>query len=148
MSEIKLSQAVEGFLLSKSASGRSQYTIRNYKKELQRFSDWIGDDSISSIVKKQIEEYFRYLREEFRITTRGLTPITPRKLSDKSLKNVWGTLSTFWKWVSEEFNILSPFNIAPIKAHTKPINPLTLEEIENLLKACAGFLEHFPASVR
>ena len=142
MSAIKLSKAVEGFLLSKSASGRSQYTIRNYKKELQRFTEWIGDNSISSITKVQIEKYFQYLRNEFRITHRANTSITPRKLSDKSLKNVWGTLSAFWNLTSKEFNITNPFDVSPIKAHTKPINPLTLDEIEAILKACESCMKN------
>jgi site-specific recombinase XerD len=37
-----LSKAFQGFLLDKSASGRSNNTIRNYKKDMARFIEWVG----------------------------------------------------------------------------------------------------------
>ena len=131
-----LSRAIEGFLLSKSSSGRSVNTIRNYKQELSRFVDWIGDIPIDEISSSQLQEYMKYLRDDFRITYLATTPIPPRKLSSKSLRNTWGTLSSFWNWTSKEFGLDSPFNLIPVKAHTKPINPLNMDEIEKLLKGC------------
>ena len=131
-----LSRAVEGFILSKSSSGRSPNTIRNYKQELGRFADWLGDIPIDDISSRQLKEYMKFLRDEFRITHVATTPISPRKLSSKSLRNTWGTLSSFWNWASKEFGLDSPFNLIPVKAHTKPINPLSMDEIEKLLKGC------------
>lgn len=131
-----LSRAIEGFLLSKSSSGRSVNTIRNYKQELGRFADWLGDVPIDEISSRQLKEYMKFLRDDFRITHVATTPISPRKLSSKSLRNTWGTLSSFWNWTSKEFDLDSPFNLIPVKAHTKPIDPLNMDEIEKLLKSC------------
>ena len=113
-----LSRTIEGFLLSKSSSGRSPNTIRNYKQELNRFLDWLGDIPIDEISSIQLKEYMKYLRDDFRITHVATTPISPRKLSSKSLRNTWGTLSSFWNWASKEFEIDSPFNLIPVRAHT------------------------------
>ena len=46
MSSPYLSRAIEGFLLYKLAGGRSSNTIRNYKKELNRFLVYIQDCEI------------------------------------------------------------------------------------------------------
>jgi integrase/recombinase XerD len=136
MSYPSLSVAIEGFLLSKAASGRSPYTLRNYKKELERFSEWVQDPPIDQITSKNLEEYMRYLREDFRITHQGTTAVEPRKLSVKTVRNCWGTLSCFWRWASKEFEFENPFHIEPIKFYTKPISPLREEEVEKLLSAC------------
>ena len=136
MSQVVLSKAVEGFLLTKSASGRSPNTIRNYRKELSRFIEITGDKEISSVTNEEIERYLHYLKYDFRITQLASTQISPRKLTSKTLRNAWGTLSVFWRWVAIEFSVANPFKVSPIKAYIKPINPLSLEEIEAILKAC------------
>jgi len=74
----------------------------------------------------------------------GITPITPRKLSPKTVKNAWGSLSLFWRLTSREFNIGNPLRVQPPKAHTKPISPTTIEEVEKLLKACEFAQEREP----
>jgi site-specific recombinase XerD len=147
MPQPKLSKAVEGFLLSKSANGQSSYTIRNYRKEMERFVDWVGDIPIDKVNSEIIQNYLKYLKDDFLITYTATTPIKPRRLSPKSLRNTWGTLSSFWRWTVREFQITSPFNIPPIKAQTKPIASLNLEELEKLLQACEScfkgrFLNH------
>lgn len=135
MTEVVLSKAVEGFILSKSASGRSPNTVRNYRKELARFIEIVGDKDIGSVTNEDVEKYLHYLKNDFRITQQGTTAIKPRKITSKTLRNAWGTLSVFWRWVSSEFGIPNPFKVAPIRAFTKPVNPFTLEEIEAILKA-------------
>lgn len=135
MTEIVVSKAAEGFLLSKSASGRSPNTVRNYRKELARFIEIVGDKEISSVVNEDIERYLHYLKNDFRISLQATTPIRPRKMSSKSLRNAWGTLSVFWRWVSAEFGTSNPFKVPPVRAFTKPIDPFHFEEIEAILKA-------------
>lgn len=136
MSGVILSRAAEGFLLSKSASGRSPYTIRNYRNELSRFIEIIGDKEIGSVTNEEIEKYLHYLKNDFRITQQANTPIKPRKMTSKTLRNAWGTLSVFWRWISKEFGVQNPFKVSPVRAFTKPVNPLTMEEIEAILGAC------------
>jgi integrase/recombinase XerD len=137
MSFPTLSTAVQGYLIHKSARGLSGNTMRNYKKELERFVEWLEDPLVNTVTSQQIERYFKYLNEDFQITHHGPYKIeTPRKLSGKSLQNAWGTLSNFWKWVEAEFEIKNPFGIQRIKANSKPVDPIPQEEVEKLLKAC------------
>jgi integrase/recombinase XerD len=132
-----LSAAIQGYLIGKSARGLSDNTLRNYKADLERFALWLGDPPIDTITSRHIERHFQYLNEEFLVTHHGPHAIeAPRHLSDKSIKNTWGTLSNFWKWATAEFGISNPFGIPPIKANTKPVDPVPQEEVEKLLKAC------------
>ena len=68
MSYPTVTKAIEGFLLSLSAGGRSKYTLRNYKNQLGRFADWIDDIPIDEVTSKQLDEFMRYLSDDFRIT--------------------------------------------------------------------------------
>jgi len=45
-------------------------------------------------------------------------------------------MSTFRKYASVEFDIPNPFNVPRIRANTKPIDPLSQEVVEKLLRAC------------
>jgi site-specific recombinase XerD len=140
-----LSRAIEGFLLHKSASGRSPYTLRNYRPQLIRFANQLDDQPINEITSKQIEAFFRYLREDYHINS---ICHDKKKLSPKTVKNAWGALSTFWKWVSQEFEIDNPFKVPHIKANTKPIQPISMEELQSLLKACETCNESRPKNRR
>jgi integrase/recombinase XerD len=131
-----LAIAIEGFLHNQAACGRSPNTIRNYKTELLRFSKFTNEMTIDSVQPAQIEQYFIYLKNDFRISHVGTTPIEPRAVSPKTISNAHGTLAVFWKWVTNEYQINNPFRIPSIKFYTKPIVPLCEEEINELLKCC------------
>ena len=83
------------------------------------------------------------MKNDYRITFHAATPVKPRRITSKTLRNAWGTLSVFWRWVSSEFSIDNPFRVAPVKAYMKPINPLTQEEVEAILKECDALEKHF-----
>ena len=144
MNQPNISRVIEGFLLHQGASGRSPNTLRNYRQELLRFLEFIGDKQIDEVSSREIENFFLYLKNDFMITHRGTTPITPRKLTSKTISNCHGTLAVFWKWTNKEFGINNPFTLPPIRFHMKPILPLKGEEIERLLDNCKmvekGFL--------
>lgn len=136
MTSLNLSRAIEGFLLHQDASGRSKNTIRNYRQDLKRFLEYVTDLPIDEVSTPLIEDYFSYLKNDFRFRQIATTPIPPRKLSNKTLSNTQGTLAVFWKWVSREFRLPNPFNIPPIRFYSKPILPITSEEIEKLIYSC------------
>jgi hypothetical protein len=45
---------------------------------------------------------------------------------------------------SKEFYIENPLKVQSPKAHTKPISPITMEDVENLSKACEFAQERKP----
>jgi len=139
-----LSRAIEGFTLWKSASGRSPNTIRDYKNYLSLFSRWAQDPSVDQVTPKLIEGYFNYLQNEHVVRHGSFT--TDRRLSPKTISNVWIGFSVFWKWASTEYELPNPFRIPRIKAYSKPIHPLSMEEVEKLLKACDYAQERKPGN--
>ena len=137
MSFPRLSTVTQGYLIAKAAKGLSDNTIRNYRNNLNRFVGWLDDPPIDAITSRQIEAYFKYLNDEFRIVRHGSHKIKEtRPLSAKSIQNAWAAINNFWKWASAEFEVSNPFKIPFIKANTKPVDPVPQEEIEKLLKAC------------
>jgi len=133
---ISLNRAIEGFLLYKRASGRSPHIIRNYRIQLKRLSEWLRDPSLDEVASKDLEAFFVFLQEEYRIRRVGQFEISPRCLSSKTCRNAWGALSVFWSWASKEFGIDNPFEIAPVKNHSKPMQPFSQEEVQHLLRTC------------
>lgn len=133
---INLSRAIEGFLYYKAASGLTQSTINDYNYSLGKLAEYLQDPLISEITSKDLDRFFLYLRENLLVTRAAITPVQPRKLSPKTLLNIWGACSVFFKWVEREFNLANPFKIERPRARTKPISPFTKEEVEALFKAC------------
>jgi len=137
MSYPHLSQAIEGYLIHKAARRLSAFTLRNYRGDLERFTQWLHDPPIDTVTSRQIERYFQYLSENFTFDKIGSHELQkPRPLSAKTIQNAWGTLSNFWKWIEIEFGIDNPFKVPRIKANTKPIDPISQDVVQRLLKIC------------
>lgn len=131
----RLSNAIRGFLLSREALDRSKNTINDYTNNLERFLEYMGDKTITEISSDDIEGYFVWLRKDYRWGLPHEEHKT-KKLSSKSILNVWVGLSSFWHWTSEEFKITTPFKMKKPKVYDKPIAPFTKEEVQTLLKSC------------
>ena len=132
--QISLSQAIEGFLLAKSAEGKSHYTIRNYTLDLNRLTSFLGDDPpFTAITTDDLRRFLSYLQDEYVPDPQN----SSRRLSAKTVRNTYITLSSFWTWAEKEFearHVVRP--IAIPEAPEKVIEPLTREEVEALLDAC------------
>lgn len=134
MDTILLSAAIEGFLLQKESQGRSPRTLADYRNTLIRFLDKLGDRSVDTIDKSDIQGYFLWLTKlKYRPLNSkvGLQP-----LKGKTIENSRCTLNSFWQWCSEEFSFSNPFKIPPYKYDRAPIVPLTLDEVAKMLEAC------------
>jgi integrase/recombinase XerD len=127
-----LSKAVEGFLLRKGAEGRSPNTLRIYQTDLDKFIAWSKDPYIDRVTSEHIERFFVYLKTEY--TWKNPTTGIEKSLSTKTIFNIWTALSSFWNWATPYFKLPdSPMQVpAPSKA-TKPVHPLTEDEVKRLL---------------
>lgn len=91
-----------------------------------------GDQDIHKITPQQIRAHLVWLRTDYkpRRLTGGDQP-----LSSKTLRNIWITLAAFFTWLSKEFQLRTPMDGVPAsKFESPPVEPLTKEEIEKLLK--------------
>ncbi len=161
-SAITLSQACDGLVRYKSATGMSSNTIRNYRTtfaKLQAFFESHPEQSrilsggpqaavegaaeskdppFASITRGQLIEFFAWLRNEYLSEPDGAAPRGQIKLSPKSILNIHTDLSGLWSWGVEEGFV--PANIVrtidPPDPKAPVVETLTKEEVDGLLAAC------------
>ncbi len=93
-----------------------------------------GDPALESVTPRDIREYLVWLRNEYR----------PRRyngdrspLSPKTIRNAYITLSSFFTWAVQEFDLQNPMQRVPApKFQPAPVEPLTRNDVEALLAAC------------
>ncbi len=131
---LSLSKALLGFEQYKTAEGLSPTTISSYRDTLKQWLERVGDVDVASITTQDLRAYLAWLRTEY-VPKRKNGDTHP--LSAKTIRNVWATFSSFFTWATTEFSMPNPMDGIPgPKFERKPVNPLTKEEVEALLKAC------------
>ncbi len=129
-----LEKGIEGFLQFKIAEGLSPNTITAYRHDLKPFCDRVGNIPVNKIDSLTISGHLSWLRTEYKpIRMNGKT----HPLSNRNLRNHWISLSSFFRWFSNEFQIGFQMEGVPAPKYTKrPIEPFSKSDIEALLKAC------------
>lgn len=140
---IRLSQAIDGFLLEKELAGASPNTIGDYQRNLAKFQRWLEksqnlpDPPIASIRKSHIQAFLQHL-----LTTRfdglsGVAPRTPKPYAPHTIKNIHTTLSSLWSWAQKEGYVRTNIvrEIPAPKQSEIAIEPFTQQEIRKLLRA-------------
>ena len=87
-------KAIQGFLQFKSAEGLSVRTIESYSRDLQQWVEYQGAMDVVKVTHQQLRQYITYLLTEY--VPRRLTGHNDVKLSPKTVRNVWITLSAFF----------------------------------------------------
>ena len=132
---LPVSKAISGFIQYKSAEGLSPRTLVSYEHHLNLLLEFLGDRNLTQVTTQDLREFLNFMRNEY--TPRRITGNNDRKLSRKTIRNIWVSLSGFFNWVSEEFDFPSPMKGVPAPKFEKAqVETFTKEEIEALLKAC------------
>ena len=130
-----IQQAIQGFIPYKSAEGLSNATMVGYQHDLNLWVEIQSDRGITEVTTQELRGYLNYMRTDYQ--PRRIYGDNERKLASKTIRNIWISLSAFFTWASEEFNILSPMKGVPAPKYTDaPVEVFKKEEIEALLKAC------------
>jgi integrase/recombinase XerD len=134
LSSFSLNQAITGFLIYKSAEGLTPRSIDSYQRILEKWCDYHGDSTLNSITSQDILQYLNWLRQDYQ--PKRLSGTT-QPLSPKTVRNIWITLSSFFHWAEQEFNLPNPMCKVPApKYQNAPIEPFTQIEVKLMLKAC------------
>jgi integrase/recombinase XerD len=133
---LKASDAIAGFLNYKSAEGLAPVTVDGYGRDLRLWLEYQGDLDIGLITSEQILRFLNYLRNDY--VPRRITGGNDKKLTPKTVYNIYVSISSFCTWMSREFNLPTPMqNIPrPRVPEDPPVEPFKREEIEALIKAC------------
>lgn len=131
--ELLLSQAIEGFLLARTADGYSPSTIAQYKWGLDRFLKHCGDKPIKEVVIQDMRLFMAFLQKDY-------IPSRPNKnhepLSGSSIFAAWKSIRSFYKFLHSEFETPRiDFALPKPKFIPPVIEPYSEEEIKLLLKA-------------
>lgn len=115
---------VEGFWLAREWRF-SPNTVKGYNIVFSRFGGFMGNTQVEAMTVKKINAYMTWERME-------------RKLSTKSMLNVWTALRSIWSWAAPELGITNVMlNIEKPVARSRPQDPYTEQEITGFLKVCA-----------
>lgn len=134
-SGLSIAQAIPGFIQFKGAEGLSPSTLTSYEHDLELWLEIQGDRDLSQVSTQELREYLNYMRNDY--TPRRINGNNEQKLSSKTLRNIWISLSAFFTWASQEFDFPSPMKGVPAPKFTQDqVEVYTKEEIEALLKSC------------
>jgi len=125
---------VEDFLEILISEGKSPRTITSYRYVLNLWLSKVNIQISKEFSSRDLSKYLAWLRTEYK----------PKRfngddhpISNKTLRNHWIVLKSFFRWVSNEYNCPNPMdNVPGPKYQKKPIDPVSLEEIKALLKVC------------
>lgn len=130
---MKLSNAINGFLLFKSSEGLSPRTVQLYRYHLESWQAWTGDVELAAVTSLDIVRYLEYLRHEYEPQRLNGEP---GALSSQTLRNIWVALRSFWRWADEVLEVPSPMRrIKAPKASNAETAPLTQQEVKAILAA-------------
>lgn len=125
MDSLSLSVAIEGFILTLEAEGKSVHTVRDYGKSVRKLEKVVGGERlVSEISKHDIRVFLASLRES---------------LAPKSRLNVHVGLSAFWTWAVGE-GYAEEHLLRGIKAPRAPapvIEPFDEADVKAMIGACS-----------
>jgi integrase/recombinase XerD len=134
---MKLSKALEGFLLAKSADGLSTNTLDIYRWALDKLLLFLGDTEVEDITTDDLRRWFIWLREEYK--PRGIR--AKERLSIASIQDAWRALKSFYTWAKRDLGLSRMDDIKRPLGESPPVVPLSEDEIKALLKATEHY--HF-----
>lgn len=121
-SNLKLSQALQGFFLTQQARRLSPHTITDYQNTLTKFKEFLDRDyNMEYITMHHVEEFLA----------------AQTSLSKKTLLNYYTGLSALWTWALKE-NIVSthvPRLIPPPRPEIRQVAPYSETEIKAMLNS-------------
>jgi integrase/recombinase XerD len=144
---LTVTKAIEGFFNYKIAEGLSDRTVESYQRQLQKWREYMGEDKdVARITTSELTAYLNWLRNEYVPHSFG----SPKeRLSPKTVRNFWVTLSSFFTWAAKEFRIPNPMKDVPTPRFNSPqVNPFAQAEVESMLKVCMYSREVKPGNRR
>ena len=132
---MSINKAIVGFVNHKLAEGLTDRSVSSYERLLTKWVIHTGDNDITQVTSQDIRSYLAWLRTDYQpIRFNGQT----HPLSPKTIRNIWVTLASFYKWATMEFSIPNPMDGIPApRFQQAPVNAFTKAEVGLMLKACA-----------
>ena len=132
---MKLSKAIQGYLLY----ARTKYakaTVDHYELTLNMIMQQIGDREVDSVTVEDLQNYFGWLRREYK-PHRFLRPgQEPTVMSDAGVEGYWKAIRSFYKWAEKYIGAPRPDLAIPQPKYRMPeVKAFTPDEPKRLLYA-------------
>lgn len=130
---MQLSQAIEGFVLSRTADGISQSTLAIYRHFLRLLTRYLDDPDCAAITEQQIIAFAAWLQTDY-VPTRPGGKQHP--LSPSSISNAWSATRSFFAWAEQRLGLarLDLVWKRP-RVFQEAIQPFSQEDVQRLLAA-------------
>ena len=135
--EIRLSQAVDGFLLAKEVVGCSPHTLSNYALNLRRFAAFLdGDPRLRDLTAADVRAFLHQLQTTY-LTPAGVAPRPARLPSTRTIQNTHTTIASLWTWALEEgyVDVHAARAVHPPRASRHQIKPFKEDDLKAILAA-------------
>lgn len=131
---MRLSHALDGFVLTRQADGYSSRTIEIYRWTLTKLIAHLGDPAVTAITTQDINSFFSWLHSDY-VPIRGNGDTSP--LKPQSIQNAWVSVRSFFNWATAESLIADrPDNEIKRPRFEQPtIHPFNSDDVRALLKA-------------
>ena len=98
-------KALTGFLQYKAAEALSPRTIEIYDDHLNKWIAYAGDPMVSKVKTADVRGYLAWLATEYKpVRFSG----NDEPLDPKTIRNIWISLSAFYRWAGGEFAFPNP----------------------------------------
>ncbi len=132
---MKLSTAIQGFLLFKQGEGLSRNTINTYRLHLHYLEVYCNDMEVSEVTSTDILRFLNYMRTDHEPKRWNGNK---KPLSAQTIRNIWVALRSFFTWASHALQIADVMQQVPVpKATNAERVPFKAEEVKRLLKVVA-----------
>jgi integrase/recombinase XerD len=131
---MKLSKALNGFLIAKAADGYSKNTINLYQWGLELLSLNLEDPETEKITFYNLQSFMAWLQSDYK-PKRPNGDISP--LAPASIENIWIAIRSFFNWALVELDLdkRPDINLKRPKYQPKVIHPLIQDEVKSLLSS-------------
>lgn len=154
---MRLSRAIEGFLVNIGAEGYAPPTVQLYQGDCGVMLNYLGDREVEEITTQDLREYFYYICNDYKPVRFGgdQSPLSP-----SAVDNYWKCMRAFFKWCDRELRTGRPDEGIKRPVYEDPeVNPYSKAEIIEILKAATtrdwasnerrkGFTTKLPEAVR
>lgn len=130
---MKLTQAIDGFLLFKQAEGLKATTLALYRHYLDQFAAHAADPPLEALQAGHVAAFLAYLRTDYR-PKRFDGDESP--LASQSIYNAWTALKSFGRWYAAALDLPDMMaGVARPKVQNAEGAPFTEAEVKRLLAA-------------
>lgn len=128
---MRLSKAIDGFMLFKASEGLSKRSLASYQHHLNTWLEHVGDVELSEITPLDMVKYMEFMRNDYQ----------PRRLNGQigplrknTVRNIWVSLRSFWRFAEDILEVPSVMGkIKPPKVEQVEVPLLSEAEIKALL---------------